>query len=154
MISLKRKRKITIAKEIKVFSFIFYIVLLLALTVLPILIPPIGEHHVEWNINPLHLVSMFESRWAMINTMGNVMLFAPVTILGLLNHYKLFEKWKSTLIFSLLFSISIEFVQLIESAFGFLAPSELAIVDINDVIRNTLGGMIGWLCIKFYDKYR
>ena len=54
------------------------------------------------------------------------------------------DLWAATL-FSMEFSITVEVIQLF---------SRVGCCDVDDVILNTLGGMLGFLCYRVWRKYR
>ena len=58
-------------------------------------------------------------------------------------------KWAT--IFSLLCSLSIELLQGVE-AYARVLEDTMPVCDINDVICNTIGGILGFLLIYFYKR--
>ncbi|MGF6375148.1 glycopeptide antibiotics resistance protein [Clostridiales Family XIII bacterium PM5-7] len=150
-IVMKRK-KFNIKGELKKLIFVMYIIVILSFTILPILIPPIGIKDVIWNFNMWPLLEVFSSRAGLINIAGNIMLFMPIPILGKLNKFKVFDSLINSTIFVGTFSVLIETVQYLESKYGFIDLPGMVVVDINDLITNTLGGIIGWFVVKFYCK--
>ena len=80
------------------------------------------------------------SRLFLKNVIGNVLLFVPFGIF--VTYYVKNDKVYQTLFLSILVSCSIEFAQ---SVIGRTA-------DIDDVILNTIGGIIGYIIFKFGGK--
>jgi glycopeptide antibiotics resistance protein len=80
------------------------------------------------------------SRLFIRNVLGNILLFVPFGLF--VSHYIKNKKMYPILLISVLVSCSIEFAQ---TKIGRTA-------DIDDVILNTLGGVIGYFIYKFSDK--
>ncbi len=134
-IMLKLNRKgVSIGKQVRYLGLFCSIFLIVFATILfvPITLHP--QHHIL-NLIPFNWI--FEEKDAInhliIEVIPNIMLFIP---LGLFipivyrNKRTIFK----TIIFVLLITLSVEFVQY------FIGRSS----DINDVIANTLGGIIGY----------
>ena len=81
--------------------------------------------------------SNYNAFW--VNVIGNVLIFIPF---GLLLPYLLKSKYKLTVLYGFLFSVSIEFLQLFSNR-----TSELA-----DIIFNTLGVSIGFIIYLLLKK--
>ena len=81
------------------------------------------------------------------NILGNILLLLPLGIF-LPMCFKRLRRFKSTVITCALVSLSIEVIQYISIYFG----NFLNICDIDDIILNTLGGMIGFIIYKVIDK--
>lgn len=71
-------------------------------------------------------------------------------IIGYLAELKSFKSIKSAVVFSLALSMCIEMLQGVETYLGFADFS--TVVDINDIITNTTGGVIGYILIRTYRK--
>lgn len=67
------------------------------------------------------------------NTLLNVLLFVPLGVL-LPVLFAPYQKFRKTLLFSLVMTCTIELMQLLT----------LRATDVNDVIANTIGGVLGW----------
>lgn len=78
------------------------------------------------------------------NTIGNVLLFLPLGLFLplLFKKYKVFSK---VLVFAAIASLSIELLQLILQVGQF---------DIDDIILNTIGSSIGFLCFSFLHRIK
>jgi glycopeptide antibiotics resistance protein len=73
-----------------------------------------------------------------VNIIGNIFAFAPFGfLLPLLN--KKYRKFIAVFFLTLLFSVSVEAVQLL---------LKVGIFDVDDIMMNTLGGVIGYLFFK------
>lgn len=121
-----------------------YIGFIVGLTLFPILIP--AQKIVEEVYINLNIFNLFEyglNKIALLNILGNLLLFTPLIILISLNNYKIFDKLHKALLFGVILSLIIEFMQYIEICFGFADKARS--IDINDVILNTLGAIIGFI---------
>lgn len=88
----------------------------------------------------------FMMRFWMVNIFGNIILLLPLGIfLPLL--FKKFRSFKATVFGCCMASISIELIQYVSMYFGNFRAS-----DIDDIILNTLGGLIGFLMFKLLNK--
>lgn len=100
--------------------------------------------------NTLNRYLFMESRtldnWnvvSLINLVGNSFLFSPIGIvLPLL--YKKFDSFKIIFLTGLMTTLSIEFIQI------FIKRS----VDIDDIILNTIGVIIGYILYKIFKKFK
>lgn len=134
------------------FVFCFYMLIMMSFTLLPILIPPIESQLIEYNLDISYLFSILYDRAHLISVAGNALLFAPVVILGRISKFKCFKSLACSILTSFSLSILIELLQGLETHLGMVDPASINIVDINDVITNTVGGIIGWILIEWYLK--
>lgn len=95
-------------------------------------------YHPDINLTPFFL-SGFD-----LTDLLNVIFFIPFGV-ALPVMWKLFDRLVPTLIIGMLFSAVIEFAQL------FMLHR---VTDVNDLIMNTLGTIIGWLLVKSIFKWR
>lgn len=130
-------------------AFAFYFVILVLFTLLPIYFPGIGEPRTMFNFSLMPMLGVLYSRTYLINFVGNILLFAPISILGYISGLKIFKKWSTTAIFMLAISLLIEGLQYVEMIHGY---TSLAVVDIIDVITNVAGGLLGLALVKFWIK--
>jgi glycopeptide antibiotics resistance protein len=145
-----------------VFSFFYlYILALIKIVFLPFPLDGIAVKSLQdmssgapiINVIPLKTIvetliySRFLSHFA-IQILGNILLFVPMGVFVPLLNRKL-DSLKKGFVFFLLLSISVELIQLIASI-SFNAAYRFA--DIDDIILNVLGGMIGFLVYKFLYK--
>lgn len=79
-----------------------------------------------------------------LNLLGNIIGFAPFGFfLPCISTRKL--SFGAVTLFSMEFSIAVEVIQLI---------TRVGCCDVDDVILNTLGGMLGYLCYWIWRKYK
>lgn len=94
---------------------------------------------------PLHstleYIQHFSAGTALKEILGNVLIFIPIGLLLPIIFEKL-RSWKNILLCSVLLSVGIETVQLAESLITRI-PGHA--VDIDDVILNFTGGVLGFL---------
>ncbi len=152
----KRKEgiKLNIINEIFTNLFVLYLIFLIGITILPVYIGGTLPHMQELslveksNINILPFVGYFKNqvfyngfiRGIIRNVVGNLVLLIPF-ILFLCWKNEKFRSLKSSIKAAFLISLSIELIQLFMNICGL---SDLRTVDIEDLILNTLGGVIAW----------
>jgi glycopeptide antibiotics resistance protein len=145
---------ISFMREFLYFISFLYIIALAAITIVPLSFAihktPSAD---DINLVPFKTIlrtirhSMAGQRFspAMLfeNTAGNIVLFLPLGFLLPLV-WKKINSFTSIFFIALLYSALIEFLQYIERSFGAYRS-----VDIDDVILNTLGALLGWyfLCL-------
>lgn len=152
----RRECEDNIGRVIVIHIFIMYICSVLAVTLLPVF-PKAGGDGVILSINVIpfqtiiDLVNSFSLQnldiaitMFFLNIGGNILLFVPFGLFcGLL--FRKCQTWKSILTISLVFSLLIEIIQLIEQ---FFFEANGRITDIDDLILNVSGGLIGFLIYK------
>lgn len=162
IITLIRKNnkgiKIDIMKEINLNLFVVYLFILVGITIFPIHIGGKIPHMQglsivkKFNIHLIPFIDYFKGgiRFANIikNIVGNIILLVPF-ILYLSAKNENIRNLKSFIKIALFISLSIESVQLFMNIFGI---SDMRAVHMEDVILNTLGGVIAWLIFKFMYK--
>ena len=131
--------------------FFLYVGIVISFTLLPIRIPGEIPCEFEYNLNPLSLVYIFYNRGLLVSAAENALLFMPISILGCFAEMKSFRSIKTCLLTTLSFSVIIELIQGVEAYFE-IAEGTMPIMDITDVILNTVGGVMGFLLFKFYRK--
>lgn len=134
--------------------FCFYLLIVTCFTLLPVLIPPIEPQPIEYNLNISYLFTILYDRAHLISIAGNALLFTPLVVIGRLSKFRCFATLMSSAITSLFVSLVIEALQGLEMYLGMIDPATISVVDINDIITNTIGGIIGWLLIELYYKER
>lgn len=149
---LKSKKEETKYEKRDIMKLLFaaYLLIIASFTLFPILVPPMHTEELQYNIDVRHLFRALADRASLIDVAGNVMLFIPVGIIGYLAELKSFKSIKSAVVFSLALSMCIEMLQGVETYLGFADFS--TVVDINDIITNTTGGVIGYILIRTYRK--
>lgn len=130
-------------------SFAFYICIIISFTLLPIRIPGEIPYDFEYNFNVLRLLDAMSSRAALISYSENILLFMPITILGCLADIKITETIKGGIILALLISLGVESLQGLEGVLE-ITEDMAPIMDVNDVICNTVGGGLGYLLIRYH----
>lgn len=100
-------------------------------------------------LNPLNFIfDIMKDGWkALFQTLFNVVLFMP---LGFIAGRFLQMKLPTTAILSLIITCLIETAQL-TGLFG-IYPYAYRTFEVDDIIFNTLGGVLGWYCAKLFSK--
>lgn len=128
--------------------FAFYICIIVSFTILPIRVPGEIPYGFEYNLNVLNLLKAFTNRAALISYCENILLFMPVTIFGHLGKVHMVKSLKGSVLISFVMSIGIELIQGLEAILC-IAEDMTPIMDVNDVICNTIGGAIGYMLVRF-----
>ena len=103
----------------------------------------------RYNLTPLKEIKRFKGMlngdmWyqAVINLAGNVICFVPIgLVLPLTGYY--WKHFHRVFVFTITFSLVIEFTQLICKVGSF---------DVDDIILNTIGGVVGYIIYKISRK--
>lgn len=147
-------------KELISFLFAIYIGMVVAVTLFPIPIGfPTSNEHQGLSVNIIPFASivkdiskignaydgdvLFMIGLIVRNVGGNILLFMPFGFLAPII-WDTFKKVKKTILLGLVISISIELLQLIESLFSGWGR----ITDIDDVICNVIGCIVGYFIYK------
>ncbi|MEE1056347.1 MAG: VanZ family protein [Acutalibacteraceae bacterium] len=147
--------KIKLKKAIIVSIFIIYLTAVVSITLFPILIEEKVEYFgdITWyNFIPFKtIIGMFSegiNTTSIVQFCGNICMTIPfgVIIMYLINN----TKWLKFLLISFIFSVSIEFAQLI---IGLIINNMYRTVDIDDIILNVLGAFIGFGIYKLFQYY-
>lgn len=152
LIIKKNNKYFNFKKEFTLDIFIFYLICLLSITLLPITIYYTNQPFKiipTFNLIPIKgLFNLTSINLFMMNTLGNLILFVPFVIfINILNQKKI--SLLKNLIIVLMFSLSIELFQYLEMYF----QVAIRMVDINDIILNVLGGGIGYyIYISLFKK--
>ncbi len=130
------RQKLVLYKELTTFCFIIYILLLYYIVTFQ------DNNYGVNNFIPFKEIFRYKINSSLFfkNVVGNIFLFIPFGIF--VTNYVKNKTILPTLFISCLISCSIEFAQ---SAIG-------RTLDIDDVILNTIGGIIGYLIYKFVAK--
>lgn len=160
-LTIARKRKngieFNIGDEIFTNLFVVYLFLLIGITILPIYIG--GLPHLQelsfidrCNIHFVPFIDYFKGgiyfRTIIRNVIGNLLLLVPF-ILYLCAKYEKIRNLKSSAKTALLISLSIEITQL---AMNILALADMRAVHVEDLILNTVGGIVAWYIFKILYK--
>lgn len=143
---------ISFSREFLLFVFYLYLIAIAAITIVPL---SYSVHRAP-EPNDINMVPFkptiraikqamkyerFSVRMLFQNTAGNVLMFIPFGFLLPLV-IKRINSFVKIFLAGLFFSASIEFIQYIERSFGVYRA-----VDIDDVILNTIGAIIGWMIL-------
>jgi glycopeptide antibiotics resistance protein len=151
-ISRRRRRQPTsIIREILLTSFFLYLVFLAAVTIVPLPISRFRKPGYEYiNLLPvLHSLKCLLQKQAerqesvmfcLENTFGNIVLFLPLgAALPLISDK--FGSIQRVILAAFLLSFGIEAIQFLSRYFGSFRS-----VDIDDVLLNTFGACVGYVC--------
>ncbi len=146
-------------REVLLFIFYMYIIVLIAVTLVPL---SYALHRVpsvhDINFVPLKSISYTLQHSSLLrqkfrlaeisgNLVGNIILFIPFGLLLPVVRKKQYSF--SRIFFAGLFcSACIESIQYIERSFGVYRS-----VDIDDVILNTIGAILGWMLLRFFQLF-
>ena len=128
--------------------FAFYICIMVSFTILPIRVPGEIPCDFEYNLSVLDFLKAFTNRAALISYCENILLFMPVTIFGHLGNVHMVKSLKGSVLISFVMSVGIELIQGLEAILC-IAEDMTPIMDVNDVICNTIGGAIGYMLVRF-----
>lgn len=156
-IKRNKEEKFLSFREVKNIAFYFYILLVITVTFFPLVISVNRRSEPCMNIVPVFntIKDIYEVpigmesymvRFWIKNILGNILLLLPLGIF-IPMFFKRLRSFKSTVITCALVSLSIEVVQYISMYFG-----NFRSCDIDDIILNTLGGMIGFIIYKVINK--
>lgn len=142
--------------------FMLYILMVINVTMFPLFIGtqrtvdvfvstnfiPFKETISSFNDLSSSFSTIFAIRIFLINVLGNIILFMPLGfLLPIINHN--FNNIKSIFKISLLSTIFIESIQFITSLFGGTRAT-----DIDDIILNVFGGLLGFLIFVILSKIK
>lgn len=118
-----------------------YICGVLAVTLMPFVFPIFkGNNQYLQTVNLIPFVDIIENRQGAVReAFRNVLMLIPY---GFLTTLMKDITWKKITLQSFLFSLAIEFIQLLYCRAGILNSRTF---DVTDLITNTVGGLIGWL---------
>lgn len=163
LISIKRNPNTSLLRHLLIFTFGVYFLALIGVTLFPIninnnivnnnyilrinYIPFLSIVLYICNINALPISLSFRIVFLTKNIIGNILLLLPLSFFIPMLYPKI-KGLKTYFFIGLIASLSIESLQLLENIFGI----GLRYVDIDDVIFNTFGVVIGYMlkniCIK------
>ena len=139
--------KKSVKKSIYMFLRIVFIVYVFVLSYLVFFSERYGRIRYDspqYNLVPFQEIHRYLSQFrditflAVINVIGNTLIFVPFGALLFIFSKKL-AKFHNTVILSLLLSLIIETTQYF---------TRVGVFDVDDIILNTLGGVIGWIIYK------
>ena len=141
---MKRKRLMFVSRLL----FIIYLLFLLYFLLISESMGRVASDHYRYNLKPFVEINRFSKLFgtdmdlkAVLNIYGNILCFVPFG-----SYFAwIFRKKKSLFIkiflMTFLFSFTIECIQLF---------CMIGIFDVDDLILNTLGGIIGYVLCKIY----
>ncbi len=143
-----KKNKLPVRRLILISLFYLYIILVFGVTLFPIDTFPM-EYPPGHNFIPFHTIIQLLSNQSMSIALkqifGNIIMFMPFGFL--VPFFSKTKKFAVAFIGSLSFSILIEFLQFLLGII--VVGSQYRSVDIDDVILNTIGGLIGFCIFVF-----
>lgn len=146
------KKKVDI-KQVTLYSlFYIYIMLVFGVTLFPIQNYPL-EYPPEQNFIPTNTIKMLivhlPTTIAIKQILGNIVMFMPFGYL--LPFFKKNKPFVNCVVFALAFSVFIELLQFVLGAT--FVGSQYRSVDIDDVILNFIGAIIGYIIFIITPKF-
>lgn len=161
LILLKKRKngvKFNIANEILTNLFVIYLFLLIGITILPIYFGSLPPHLQELSFIErcnVHFIPFIDDfiggvnyRSTIKHIIGNLLLLLPF-ILYLCMKYEKIRNLRASTITALLISLLIELTQLVMNILGL---ADRRVVHVDDLILNTLGGIVAWYIFKLLYK--
>ncbi|WOV84326.1 VanZ family protein [Sporosarcina jeotgali] len=147
IMKLKRQsRTYSIFQYITLISLGIYVFSVVALTTFPIEVNwGMYKNQTPWysRINPIPILTIDIATFIL-----NIIMLAPFGVYQWLLVKQEKISWELVAVRSLLFSLSIEVLQLLL----YILTNSARSVDVNDLIANTLGGVLGYYGVKFVSK--
>ena len=106
----------------------------------------IQETPLVWNDPSTYISALTDSSFYVV--IFNIFMFVP---LGMYLRYYFKCNFKKTVLYSFLLSLFFELTQL--TGLYFIYPNPYRLCDIDDLIQNTLGGIIGFFIMGWLDRY-
>ena len=158
---------ITIKKTLIIFSFIFYLLCVLCLAILPLpsldivssskrpwynlklfeFISEMNASNVLDIKDPRTYISIFTTN-KILEPLFNILLTVP---LGIYLRYYFKKGWFTTILYSFLLSLFLEVTQL--SGLYYIYPRPYRLFDVNDLFNNTLGGLLGFILTPLFSFF-
>ena len=147
IISYSRQKKINVRWETYIYSFVLYLICAYFMTMLPLpsegyfdAIPPFREQVQLIPFNCFFETNLLRSPVASAVIVFNLFLTVP---LGVFLRFLFDFKFGKTMISGFLFSLLCEITQI--TGLFFIYPAPYRIFDVDDLIINTLGAVVGYL---------
>lgn len=161
VLKMKNKKTFIWYKEIIGFLLVLYSLMVISVTLFPLYITPHGKFQFPyWSINYIPLISimraindvgiaysgdtLFMIKLIVRNVGGNIVMFMPLGFLVPVI-WKDCKRFKKILMIGFSVSLSIESLQFVENLLG---VGFGRIIDIDDVICNVFGTILGYLIYK------
>ena len=106
----------------------------------------IRETPFVWNDPSTYIKTITDSSFYVV--LFNIFMFVP---LGMYLRYYFKCNFKKTVLYSFLLSLFFELTQL--TGLYFIYPNPYRLCDVDDLIQNTLGGILGFLIMGWLDNY-
>lgn len=150
-----------------IFSFIFYLLCVLCLAILPLpsldivssskrpwynlklfeFISEMNASNVLDIKDPRTYISIFTTN-KILEPLFNILLTVP---LGIYLRYYFKKGWFTTILYSFLLSLFLEVTQL--SGLYYIYPRPYRLFDVNDLFNNTLGGLLGFILTPLFSFF-
>ena len=161
---LKKQKQVYWLREVINFLFVLYILMVVSVTLFPLALwIDFNMQNIKFGLNLIPFVgiindikqigiaydgdTVFMIRLIIRNVGGNILLLMPLGVLSPIIWNK-FKDFKNIVLLGFVISISIESIQFIE----LIAGGRGRTVDIDDVICNVLGVILGYFIYKFTFK--
>ena len=145
-----------------IYSFILYIICVYFLAIFPLpdrdsidmtapicqLIPFSFIFNIIKEASSMKNIWMFFGNSSVYTVLFNILMFVPF---GMYLRYYFKNSLKKTIIFSFLFSLFLELTQL--TGLYFIYPHPYRLFDVDDLMINTLGGIIGYLLMGIFMRF-
>ena len=145
-----------------IYSFILYIICVYFLAIFPLpdkdsidmtapicqLIPFSFIFDIIKKTSSMKNIWMFFGNSSVYTVLFNVLMFIPF---GMYLRYYFKNNLKNTIVFSFLFSLFLELTQL--TGLYFIYPHPYRLFDVDDLMINTLGGIIGYLLMGIFMRF-
>ena len=158
---LKKQKQVYWLREVINFLFVLYILMVVSVTLFPLALwIDFNMQNIKFGLNLIPFVgiindikqigiaydgdTVFMISLIIRNVGGNILLLMPLGVLSPIIWNK-FKGFKNIVLFGFVISISIESIQFIE----LIAGGRGRTVDIDDVICNVLGVILGYFIYKF-----
>ena len=152
IISYSRQKKINVRWETYIYSFVLYLICAYFMTMLPLpsegyfdVIPPLGEQVQLVPFKCFFETNLLRSPVASAVIIFNLFLTVP---LGVFLRFLFGFKFGKTVLAGLLFSLLCEITQI--TGLFFIYPAPYRIFDVDDLIINTLGAVVGYLIFPLF----
>ncbi len=144
-----------------IYSFILYLICVYFLAIFPL--PDMNQLDMNspiWQLVPFHFILdimqdvSYKSVWSVLScpsvytVLFNILMFIPF---GIYLRYYFKKSLKKTIVFSFLFSLFLEVTQL--TGLYFIYPHPYRLFDVDDLIINTFGGIVGYFVSSLFIKF-
>ncbi len=154
IISYSRQKKINVRWETYIYSFVLYLICAYFMTMLPLpsegyfdVIPPLSEQVQLIPFNCFFETNLLRSPVASAVIIFNLFLTVP---LGVFLRFLFGFKFGKTMLSGFLFSMLCEITQI--TGLFFIYPAPYRIFDVDDLIINTLGAVVGYLIFPLISR--